>query len=102
MPTPSHDPALAAAVTEGRVDLIAEGSWTARHASALEGLIEAALLAPPKTGTVRIDLAKVGELDTFGAWLLERLMRACRRIVPAASFVGIPSAIAGCWTRWRM
>ena len=92
---PPLTPALAATVTGGRLELTAEGPWTARHASALEGLIEAAPIASAAPKAARIDLAKVGELDTFGAWLLERLMRACRQSVPTATFVGVPERYRG-------
>lgn len=45
--------------------------------------------------TVRIDLTKVGELDTFGAWLLQRLVRTCRRSAQAATFVDVPDRYRG-------
>ena len=79
----------------GSWNFTAEGPWTARHASTLEHLIEAAPLASAVPQAVRIDLAQVGELDTFGAWLLERLMRACRQSAPAVSFVGVPERYRG-------
>jgi hypothetical protein len=66
MPASLQSPALSVTLTDRRLNLTAEGSWTARHASALEGLIEAAPLSSTPAA-VSIDLAKVVELDTFGA-----------------------------------
>ena len=58
-----------------RLTLSGSGAWTAPHARALEALIDA---QAKQHGTIRqvdIDMAKVEHLDTFGAWLLERLVR---------------------------
>jgi phospholipid/cholesterol/gamma-HCH transport system permease protein len=58
-----------------RLTLSGSGAWTAPHARALEALIDA---QAKRHGTIRqvdIDMAKVEHLDTFGAWLLERLVR---------------------------
>ena len=52
------------------------GSWTAVHAAALERLVDSAERQTPGKGPVVIDAAAVSELDTFGAWLLERLTRS--------------------------
>lgn len=57
-----------------RIDLVAAGSWTASHAHALEGLVETAEKAGP--GPRQVDLAGLGEMDTFGAWLVQRLVRS--------------------------
>ena len=57
-----------------RLRIAAAGEWTAVHAHELEGLIEA---QSRKRGvrSVTIDMGGVERLDTFGAWLLERLVR---------------------------
>ena len=55
--------------------LRATGSWTARFAPILEQIV---LKAEEQTGSrsnVFIDVSQVSKLDTFGAWLIERLRR---------------------------
>jgi len=59
------------------LQLIASGSWTAAHAASLEEKIAAIKFEAPGSRRLDIDIAGIGELDTFGAWLLERLGRAC-------------------------
>jgi phospholipid/cholesterol/gamma-HCH transport system permease protein len=59
----------------GRLKLAAGGAWTAANAHALESMIDAETRRPDAIMQVDIDMAGVERLDTFGAWLLERLMR---------------------------
>jgi phospholipid/cholesterol/gamma-HCH transport system permease protein len=59
--------------------LCAAGPWTARFAPALERLVsEAEQLTATRTD-VSIDVSDVARLDTFGAWLIERLRRSIAR-----------------------
>jgi len=60
----------------GRLRLAAAGAWIARNARSLEAQIDAATQGRGTINEVRIDMARVERLDTFGAWLLERLVRA--------------------------
>jgi phospholipid/cholesterol/gamma-HCH transport system permease protein len=63
--------------TQGeRLELAAAGAWTAEHASELEPLVDAVTHARSQVRSVAIDMAQVERLDTFGAWLLERVLRA--------------------------
>ncbi len=57
------------------LDLAAAGSWTAEHAGALESQVDAATRTDSRVRNVAIDVARIDQLDTFGAWLLERAMR---------------------------
>jgi phospholipid/cholesterol/gamma-HCH transport system permease protein len=59
----------------GRLRLSAGGAWTAENARALETIIDAETRRREAIIQVDIDMAGVERLDTFGAWLLERLMR---------------------------
>jgi phospholipid/cholesterol/gamma-HCH transport system permease protein len=59
-----------------RLRLAAAGAWIAKNARSLEAEIDAASQRDGTISEVRIDMAKVERLDTFGAWLLERLVRA--------------------------
>ena len=63
------------ALRHGRLELAAAGSWTARHAKALEPLIEAAVAQAPQARAAAIHMGAVEAFDTYGAWLLERLTR---------------------------
>jgi phospholipid/cholesterol/gamma-HCH transport system permease protein len=56
--------------------LAGAGAWTSRNARPLEELIEATASRHAAVRRVAIDMAAVERLDTFGAWLLERLVRA--------------------------
>ncbi len=59
------------------LQLIASGSWTAAHAASLEEKLAEIKFEAPGSRRLDIDIAGIGELDTFGAWLLEHLSRAC-------------------------
>jgi phospholipid/cholesterol/gamma-HCH transport system permease protein len=60
----------------GQLKLAGAGVWTAKNARQLEVLIDGETLRPGTLSHVDIDMGKVERLDTFGAWLLERLVRA--------------------------
>ena len=68
-------PSLNATMHEGRFELLASGSWTAIHAGELEAAIGRAADEAAKAGDVSIDMRDVAAFDTYGAWLLERLIR---------------------------
>ncbi len=59
-----------------RLKLAGAGAWTARNAKALEATISAETKRSGAISEVDIDMGRVERLDTFGAWLLERLVRA--------------------------
>jgi phospholipid/cholesterol/gamma-HCH transport system permease protein len=60
----------------GRLRLAAAGAWIAKNARSLEAQIDVATGQRGTINEVSIDMAGVDRLDTFGAWLLERLVRA--------------------------
>ena len=63
--------------TDGeRLKLAGSGAWTAQNARDLEALIDGETRRRGNITRVDIDMAAVERLDTFGAWLLERLVRA--------------------------
>ena len=59
-----------------RVTLAAGGAWTAEGAGELERVVDDAAGRYEHARNVDIDLQKLERLDTFGAWLIERLNRA--------------------------
>ncbi len=82
-------------VVGDRLELVARGSWTAPYAGELESEINrlakgASGATATKTNNVSIDMAGVRELDTFGAWLLERLTRQWTGAGREAVVVGLP------------
>jgi phospholipid/cholesterol/gamma-HCH transport system permease protein len=87
-------PLLTCAIAGERVDLAASGAWTAQHVEALERLVAATTPQVTGRGQVSIDMTGIGELDTLGAWLLERLIRR-------ASGDGNPARIIGLAPRYR-
>ena len=56
--------------------LVGAGAWIAVNAHGLEASIQALIAKYPSVKKVDIDMEHVERLDTFGAWLLERLVRA--------------------------
>jgi phospholipid/cholesterol/gamma-HCH transport system permease protein len=87
-----HAPALSSTISGERLDLAASGSWTAPYADQLERLISAQAAAARRMRTMSIDMGGVGEFDTFGAWLLERLMRAWQSDGQNAQITGLSDA----------
>ncbi len=59
--------------TAEQLEIAGFGAWTADNAARLEVAIEDA--NPNEAKRMAIDMGGVAELDTFGAWILERLMR---------------------------
>ena len=67
---------LLEATSEGeRLKLAAVGAWVAENAHSLDAQIDAATRSAGAVKRVDIDMGRVDRLDTFGAWLLERLTR---------------------------
>jgi phospholipid/cholesterol/gamma-HCH transport system permease protein len=87
----SSETLLAATVTGDRLNLAAAGEWTADRANDLERLVMAATIPPQSPiKTVHVDMKNVDKLDTYGAWLLERLLRGTRERGVEADVVGVP------------
>jgi phospholipid/cholesterol/gamma-HCH transport system permease protein len=59
-----------------RLTLAATGAWVAQNARQLERDIDGAARGNGGVKSVNIDVAGIARLDTFGAWLLERLVRS--------------------------
>jgi phospholipid/cholesterol/gamma-HCH transport system permease protein len=59
-----------------RLKLAGGGAWIAENARVLEAQIDAATQRGDTVRRVEIDMGAVDQLDTFGAWLLERLTRS--------------------------
>jgi phospholipid/cholesterol/gamma-HCH transport system permease protein len=88
----TNGPLLTSASSGGRLDLTAGGAWTAANAGELERLIDG-VAAQPNVGS--IDMRAIQALDTFGAWLLERLLRERRARGEEVQVVGLPERFSG-------
>ena len=88
-------PTLDARLSGERLELAAAGAWTVENAQALEPLVEAASDRHQKVARVSIDMGRVDRLDTFGAWLIERLLRAWRSAGLDATVVGLADHYRG-------
>jgi phospholipid/cholesterol/gamma-HCH transport system permease protein len=92
----SSEPLLSGTVSGERLELAAAGSWTAAQAALLEPLIDThTVIETPSARSLVVDMRNVREFDTFGAWLLERLMRAWRGKGYQAEIVGLPEHYSG-------
>ena len=78
-----------------RLVLTALGPWTAVHAHDLEPLIERHSTSSQPPRAVDIDLSQVKPLDTFGAWLIERLARTLSARGVETRILGLPEDYKG-------
>jgi phospholipid/cholesterol/gamma-HCH transport system permease protein len=88
------EPLLTSTLRDERLELAAAGAWTADHARTLEPIIENVNRTHAGVRAVAIDIARIERLDTFGAWLLERLIRTW-------SAKGCEPTVAGLSDRYR-
>ena len=89
------EPALNSTMRAERLEFTAVGSWTIAHSEVLERLVDAAALQFANARSVAINMAGVQELDTLGAWLLERLIRVWRERGQQAEYTLLPEDFRG-------
>jgi phospholipid/cholesterol/gamma-HCH transport system permease protein len=70
------DPTLERVSKGNGLALCAAGPWIARFASVLEQMVSDAERLTGSRPNIFIDVSQVSKLDTFGAWLIERLRRS--------------------------
>jgi phospholipid/cholesterol/gamma-HCH transport system permease protein len=85
----ASEPALSAIESNGGLELRPMGSWTAAHAAAMENLYDCILPRLSFSGRLKLDMASIAELDTLGAWLLEKITRRAIQSGHPADVVGI-------------
>ena len=71
-----NDPTLERIAKGGGLALCAAGPWIARFATELEQIVSDAEKLTGSRSNIFIDVSEVSKLDTFGAWLIERLRRS--------------------------
>ena len=74
--------------------LCAAGSWTAGFAPALEQMVGEAEKLTGSRPDIFIDVSRVSKLDTFGAWLIERLRRSLTHGGVEAKIAGLSADYA--------
>jgi len=88
-------PLLTATPTGDGLELRPVGSWTAVNVKNLETLSEGVTAEIARSKTVKLDMNGLSELDTLGAWLLEKLSRRAAAAGHPAEFVGVAENYAG-------
>src|SRR5215475_444564 len=78
-----------------RLELAATGSWTAANADRLARLVDVAARDAARARSITIDMTSVEQLDTLGAWLLERLARRSKRDGKGTRFNGLKAQHRG-------
>src|SRR5579871_919244 len=71
-----------------RLEVAASGAWTTIHGHTLERLVGG---VPGEAPGLTVDAAGLGELDTLGASLLDRLLRSYEARGREARLIGLPA-----------
>jgi phospholipid/cholesterol/gamma-HCH transport system permease protein len=82
-------PLLNVVTTGDSLELRPTGSWTVVNANLLESLFDAVTPQLASAKRLRVDLAGVREIDTLGAWLLEKISRGAEQAGQPVVVTGI-------------
>ena len=93
---------LTATVDGERLGLTATGAWTAERAAELEKIVDETADRYAAARAIDIDLEKLERLDTFGAWLIERLSRSFAAQGSTTRIVGLSEADRGLMDEVRL
>ncbi|MBB4376070.1 phospholipid/cholesterol/gamma-HCH transport system permease protein [Bradyrhizobium sp. CIR48] len=85
----SSDPKLERIAKGNALALCATGTWTASFAPVLERMVADAEKLAGGPQSIFIDVSEVAKLDTFGAWLIERLRRSLTKGTVEAQIAGL-------------
>lgn len=85
----SGDPKLERIAKGNALALCATGTWTASFAPVLERMVADAEKLAGGPQSIFIDVSEVAKLDTFGAWLIERLRRSLTQGTVEAQIAGL-------------
>jgi phospholipid/cholesterol/gamma-HCH transport system permease protein len=88
-------PLLTAKPSGDVLELRPGGAWTSANAAALEVLSSSITGELDRAKAVKLDMAGVRELDTLGAWLLEKISRRAAASGRPTDVVGITDNYAG-------
>jgi phospholipid/cholesterol/gamma-HCH transport system permease protein len=91
----SSVPLLGTATQGETLELSPSGSWTAAYAAPLEDLFDGVSPQLRQANTLKIDMVGVRELDTLGAWLIEKMSRRGTESGHSATVVGVAGRYQG-------
>ncbi|WP_370870954.1 ABC transporter permease [Bradyrhizobium sp.] len=77
------------------LELRPAGSWTAANVTMLEALSDGVAPQLDRSNAIKLDLAGLRELDTLGAWLLEKMSRRASSAGHPVELVGVADNYAG-------
>jgi phospholipid/cholesterol/gamma-HCH transport system permease protein len=96
-------PTLLTATIDGeRLGLAATGAWTAERAAELEKIVDETTGRYEAARSIDIDLEKLERLDTFGAWLIERLNRTFTARGSTTRIIGLSDSDRGLFEEVRL
>ena len=87
------DPLLSWQVRGDQLSAVAAGSWTSANSEHIERLADQLDREP--AAAVTLDLGRVDALDTFGAWLIERIVRKTGERRRTARLDSVPDRYRG-------
>uniref|UniRef100_E6VPM8 ABC transporter permease n=1 Tax=Rhodopseudomonas palustris (strain DX-1) TaxID=652103 RepID=E6VPM8_RHOPX len=93
-PAVSSAPGLNAKIDGDTLELEPTGAWTATNSKIMEQLSAGAAQQIASAKSLTIDMAAIGEIDTIGAWVLEKLSRSAAEAGSPAQFKGIADSYA--------
>ena len=88
-------PVLTATPSGDTLELRPGGSWTAVNAAVLERLSSDVTPQLDQAPSVKVDMTALRELDTLGAWMLEKMSRRVASAGHRADVVGVADNYAG-------
>jgi phospholipid/cholesterol/gamma-HCH transport system permease protein len=88
-------PGLTAEATEAVLELRPSGSWVSLNVAELESLARSAGGKFGRSRSVKLDFSAVSEIDTVGAWLLEKLRRRAAADGQQVEMTGIAENYVG-------
>src|SRR4030081_882976 len=88
-------PLLTATPSGDVLELRPGGSWTAANVTILEALSDSITAQLDRSKAVKVDMAGVRELDTLGAWLLEKMSRRATSAGHRTEVVGVAGNYVG-------
>ncbi|MGP9814592.1 ABC transporter permease [Rhodopseudomonas sp. NSM] len=91
----SSAPVLNAAIHGDVLELHPGGAWIATHSAVLERLFDGVAAQVAAAKSLEIDMTEVVEIDTIGAWLLEKVSRDAAQAGRTAHFIGVADRYAG-------
>ena len=77
------------------IELRPAGSWTSVNVASLEALTDSIAPDLDRSQQVKLDMAGVSEIDTLGAWLLEKIVRRAASAGRHTEVTGVADNYAG-------